>query len=51
MSIEAVNAQAKVSGGHTVLFKYLNPHLIAMATESDCGDKGEIGAKQYMVVC
>ena len=42
---ETVNAQAKVSGDHTVLFKYLNPHLIAVATESNIPGKGKIGTQ------
>ena len=42
---ETINAQAKVSGDHTVLFKYLNPHLIAVATESEIPGKGEISAQ------
>ena len=42
---ETVNAQAKVSGDHTVLFKYLNPHLIAVATESNIPGKDKIGTQ------
>ena len=34
-----VNAQAKVSGEHVVLFKYLNPHVIAMAAETEGGEE------------
>ena len=48
---ETINAQAKVSGDHTVLFKSLNPHLIAVATESEIPGKGKIGTQlscQYM---
>jgi outer membrane protein assembly factor BamB len=36
---EVVNAQAKVSGEHAVLFKYLNPHVIAIATETEGREK------------
>ena len=38
-SPEVVNAQAKLSGDHVVLIKYLNPHVIAITTETEGGKK------------
>ena len=39
--LEVVNAQAKVTAKQEVIFKYLNPHIIAIATESEQGGKCE----------
>ena len=39
LSSEVVNVQVKISGEHAVLFKNLNPHFIAIATETEGGEK------------
>ena len=48
-SPEVVNAQAKVSGEHAILFKYLNPHLIAIATESENSERCKQNCSTYCV--
>ena len=43
LSPEVIDVQVKISGEHAVLFKNLNPHFIAIATQTEGGEKCHFG--------